>query len=262
MFRHISARYDLMNHLFSFGNDIRWRRKSAKILAFKGGEKVLDFGAGTGDFGLAVRKKAEVEVVALDLVLEMLEKMKQKAGNDASWLSPVVADGEEIPFSDRIFDGAVAGFVGRNLFDIRQGLSEIYRVLKSGGRLGFLEFCRPDSGVVRLVSWLYFRIIVTPLGNLIVPRKLPAYRYLIDTIEAFLSAEQMRELFRDVGFRVLEAHDLSSHLRQSYQCLSKLAFDRSENQDDKFAHLSFAYQQMIRAIDQQELGWGMYLCQK
>ena len=65
-----------------------------------------------------------------------------------------------------------------------------------------------------------------------------------------------------MGFGVLEAHDLSSHLRQSYQCLSIMALDRSENQDDKFAHLSFAYQQMIRAIDQQELGWGMYLCQK
>lgn len=201
MFRHVSPRYDLLNHLFSLGSDIRWRRKSAKALNFKADDKVLDFGAGTGDFGLAVRKQIEVDIVALDLVPEMLDKMKQKAGEDADWLSLIIADGEDIPFSDDTFDGAVAGFVGRNLFDLRQGLSEIRRVLKPGGRLGFLEFCRADSGFIKVVSWLYFRLIVKPLGNLLVPKKLPAYRYLIDSIEAFHTAAQMRQLFQDVGFR-------------------------------------------------------------
>ncbi|MDP7653799.1 MAG: ubiquinone/menaquinone biosynthesis methyltransferase [Candidatus Marinimicrobia bacterium] len=201
MFRLLSPRYDLLNHLFSLGSDFRWRRKSAKALNFKSGDKVLDFGAGTGDFGLAVRKQTEVEITALDLVPEMLEKMKQKAGNDADWLSLIVADGEDIPFSDDTFDGSVAGFVGRNLFDLRQGLSEIRRVLKPGGRLGFLEFCRPENSSMKVFSWLYFRLIVKPLGNLLVPKKLPAYRYLIDSIEAFHSAAQMRQLFQDVGFR-------------------------------------------------------------
>lgn len=201
MFRHVGPRYDLLNHLFSLGSDIRWRRKSARALNFKSGYKVLDFGAGTGDFAFAVRKQANIEVVALDLVPEMLDLMREKARDNVDWLSFVVADGEDIPFSDDSFDGAVAGFVGRNLLDLRQGLSEIRRVLKPGGRLGFLEFCRPDSGIMRTVSWLYFRLIVTPLGNLLVHSKLPAYRYLIDTIEAFHSAAQMRHLFQDVGFR-------------------------------------------------------------
>ena len=201
MFRQISPRYDLLNHLFSLGSDIRWRKKSARALDFQSGDKILDFGAGTGDFAFAARKQTNVEVVALDLVPEMLDKMKQKAGNNADWLSFVTADGEDIPFSDDSFDGAVAGFVGRNLLDLRQGLSEIRRVLKPGGHLGFLEFCRPDSGLMKVISWLYFRMIVKPLGNLLVPKKLPAYRYLIDTIEAFHSAAQMRHLFQDIGFR-------------------------------------------------------------
>ena len=210
MFRHVSPRYDLLNHLFSLGSDIRWRRKSARALNFRTGDKILDFGAGTGEFGLAVRNEADVEVVALDLVPEMLEKMRLKAGATADWLSFVVADGEDILFSDNCFDGAVAGFVGRNLFDLRRGLSEIRRVLKSEGRLGFLEFCRPDSVFIQRMSWLYFRLIVTPLGNLIVSKKLPSYRYLIDTIEAFYSAGQMRDLFRDVGFR--DVHTISFNL--------------------------------------------------
>lgn len=201
MFRHVSPRYDLLNHLFSLGSDIRWRKKSARALDFQSGDKILDFGAGTGDFAFAVRKHADVEVVALDLVPEMLDQMKEKAGDNADWLSFVAADGEDIPFSEDSFDGVVAGFVGRNLLDLRQGLSEIRRVLKPSGRLGFLEFCRPDSGIMRTVSWLYFRLIVTPLGNLLVRSELPAYRYLIDTIEAFHSAAQMRHLFQDVGFR-------------------------------------------------------------
>jgi ubiquinone/menaquinone biosynthesis C-methylase UbiE len=54
---------------------------------------------------------------------------------------------------------------------------------------------------MKVFSWFYFRLIVKPLGNLLIPKKLPAYRYLIDSIEAFHSAAQMRQLFQDVGFR-------------------------------------------------------------
>lgn len=210
MFRQVGPRYDLLNHLFSLGRDINWRRKSVQALNFKPGDRILDFGAGTGDFGLEVRRQVEVDVIALDLSLEMLGIMRQKAGEHAEWLSLTIADGENIPFSDNSFAGAVAGFVGRNLFDLRQGLSEIRRVLQTGGRLGFLEFCRPESSIMRIVSWLYFRLFVLPLGGLIQHRMWPAYRYLIDTIEAFHSAAQMRYLLSDVGFR--DVHTLRFNL--------------------------------------------------
>ncbi|MFQ6673176.1 MAG: ubiquinone/menaquinone biosynthesis methyltransferase [Fidelibacterota bacterium] len=202
MFRQIHGSYDVLNHLFSFGNDVRWRRKSAALLRFRKADRILDFGAGTGDFATAVRRSANVQVAALDLVPEMMKRLLQKRdGNDLSWVTLIVGDGERLPFADETFDGVVAGFVGRNLFSLKGGLREMSRVLKTGGRVGFLEFCRPTNPVIKAVTWLYFRTIVSLLGNLFAPKDLPAYSYLIHSIEEFLGPDELAQIFREVGFR-------------------------------------------------------------
>ena len=89
---------------------------------------------------------------------------------------------------------------GSFFIDSKKDMAEMFRHLTP--RYDLLNHLFSlDSAFMRKVSWLYFRLIVMPLGNLIVPRKLPVYRYLVDTIEAFYTAAQMRHLFRDVGFR-------------------------------------------------------------
>ena len=59
-----------------------------------------------------------------------------------------------------------------------------------------------------------------------------------------------------------EAYDLSEHLRTSYACLSHMARSQQELNPDTYQVLSNAYDQMVQAIEREELGWGMYLCQK
>ncbi len=202
MFSQVAEQYDTLNHMFSLWGDLRWRKASARLLNFSEDDHVLDFGCGTGDFTFALRKHSALYITAIDLSPEMLDLMKNKTDNDTSnWLKLMAADGEDLPFDENTFDGAVAGFVGRNLLDLHQGLSDIHRVVKPDGRIGFLEFCKPDNGLMRVVSWLYFRLVVAPFGNLFMGKSVPAYRYLIDTIEAFYSTGEMRSFLSGAGFR-------------------------------------------------------------
>ena len=62
---------------------------------------------------------------------------------------PVCGDGEEIPAPDNTFWGCTVAFGVRNLSRTQQGLNEMYRVLKPGGKLLILEFSRPTNPVVK-----------------------------------------------------------------------------------------------------------------
>ena len=67
---------------------------------------------------------------------------------------------------------------------------------------------------------------------------------------------------RETGFQVMEAHDLSAHLRTSYQCLAEITQNHPEGNQGNFQALGQAYTQMVNAVDEGELGWGLYVCRK
>lgn len=52
MFNNISRRYDLLNHLLSFGIDIYWRKQAIDILKREKPAVILDIATGTGDFAI------------------------------------------------------------------------------------------------------------------------------------------------------------------------------------------------------------------
>jgi cyclopropane fatty-acyl-phospholipid synthase-like methyltransferase len=122
-----------------------------------------------------------------------------------------------------------------------QALEQVHRALEPSGLFVFDDLIKPKLDISEAAQQFVYD------------------RLLFDTPFSFSTYQDALE---DIGFQVLEAFDLSTHLRQSYQCLSAMALGRSEEKDDKFGQLSFAYQQMVQAIEDQDLGWGMYLCRK
>lgn len=53
IFSSIPKRYDLLNHLFSFGQDIRWRNYAVRQMRFHQTGRFLDVATGTADLAIA-----------------------------------------------------------------------------------------------------------------------------------------------------------------------------------------------------------------
>ncbi|RMF49093.1 MAG: ubiquinone biosynthesis protein, partial [Anaerolineae bacterium] len=70
MFTRIAGRYDLMNRVMTFGQDISWRREVIRRAALKPGDALLDLGAGTGDLAReALRQQPACRPLAADYTL-------------------------------------------------------------------------------------------------------------------------------------------------------------------------------------------------
>jgi demethylmenaquinone methyltransferase/2-methoxy-6-polyprenyl-1,4-benzoquinol methylase len=97
MFTRIAARYDLMNRLMTFGQDMRWRRTVIEKAALPPGGRLLDLGTGTGDIALAVRKAHPgAHIIAGDFTIEMMRVGQRRPGGDA--LPWTAADALNLPF--------------------------------------------------------------------------------------------------------------------------------------------------------------------
>jgi ubiquinone/menaquinone biosynthesis C-methylase UbiE len=91
--------------------------------------RVLEVGCGRGEFAARVAAELGAEVVALDLSERMVELTRARG------LHAVVADVQELPFTNATFDCAVANWMLYHVPDVDQALRELARVLRPGGRL-------------------------------------------------------------------------------------------------------------------------------
>ncbi len=218
MFGSIAHRYDLLNHLLSFGVDFYWRRKVAqelrKILT-QPHCKILDLCAGTGDLSLTLKRKTTGNVLAVDFCHPML-RIARKKFLQASLAIPVIeADALELPFTSKRFDMVTLAFGLRNLLNHKLALSEIRRVLRPGGRVAILEFSQPQKGLVGLIFRLYFRYLLPQLGGLISGVHGP-YQYLHDSVSRFPSRESLSQTIRECGFTSVTHQDLTGGIAALY----------------------------------------------
>jgi demethylmenaquinone methyltransferase/2-methoxy-6-polyprenyl-1,4-benzoquinol methylase len=199
LFSRIASRYDLMNHLMTGWQDIRWRRFAVQQLELNPSARLLDIGSGNGQLlNEANRQFPDCQSVGADLTQAMLEKGKtHSAANNTSWAR---ADSENLPFDENSFDGVISGFLVRNLHDLFQGLQEQYRVLKPGGRIAVLDTSRPPQGMLRPLIRFYLNQVIPILGGLFTGQK-SAYSYLSSSTENFLSAGELAVYLAAAGFK-------------------------------------------------------------
>ena len=131
MFDRIAQRYDLVNRVLSFGQDIRWRRRVIRELGLdtrkkKGGSwfgerpRVLDVATGTGDLAIDIARCCPgASVVGLDPSPRMLEIADQKIGKRGmkERISLLVGDAQNLPFANCEMDAATIAFGIRNVPD-------------------------------------------------------------------------------------------------------------------------------------------------
>ena len=209
MFEGIAGRYDLLNHVLSLNVDKRWRRVLTKrLVGTEGGQPVLDVACGTGDLSIDLHRAGLTRVIGLDFCRPMLVIAKSKVSERNITLPLIEGDALNLPFSDSSFAVVTIGFGLRNLSSVEQGLRELYRVLKPGGRLAVLEFSKP---VVPILSWVfrvYFSKVLPLLGGLISGSR-SAYEYLPDSVRRFPDQKQLAALMSDAGFTEVTFENLS-----------------------------------------------------
>ena len=114
---------------------------------------------------------------------------------------------EALPHPEKIFDGITIAFGIRNVVDRQQGLREMARVLKPGGKAVILEFAEPLNGFFRHVYYFYFLRILPWLGGLISQRS--AYQYLPDSVLEFPKRDVFSQMMEDAGFSDVHVYNLT-----------------------------------------------------
>ena len=186
-FDKIARTSDRLNRVMTLGLDRCWRRRAVRRLQ----GNVLDVACGTGDMVLELMKRG-CAVTGVDISEEMLSIAKTKA--PATYM---ISDAEQLPFPDATFDAVTCAFGVRNFVHLEQGLSEMLRVLKPGGRMVILELSTPDCAIIKPFYNLYTKHIIPWLGSRIAGNR-EAYTYLPESIERFPKGNAFMRVLGDL----------------------------------------------------------------
>jgi demethylmenaquinone methyltransferase/2-methoxy-6-polyprenyl-1,4-benzoquinol methylase len=201
MFSRIARRYDLMNGLMTLGMHHAWRRVAAEQTIASPDGPALDLATGTGDLALEL---AEVHphrpVFAADFSLGMLAVARDKLGDRRRHIHLMAADALALPFGPRTFACVTSAFLLRNLADLEQGLDEMRRVSRPGGRVVALEITQMRAPGFTALFRFYFHRVVPWVGHLVGGDR-EAYTYLPQSVDRFVTPGELAALMEKVGLR-------------------------------------------------------------
>jgi demethylmenaquinone methyltransferase/2-methoxy-6-polyprenyl-1,4-benzoquinol methylase len=211
MFGGIAARYDLLNHVLSINTDKRWRRlvrlKLTDILQ-RPDALVLDVACGTGDLSTELQLGFAAKIIGTDFCRPMLAVAAEKNLKNNTTIPYIEGDAMSLPFGDEIFDAVTIAFGLRNLSNFADGLRELRRVLKPGGRLAVLEFSAPVVPGFRQAFQFYFSHVLPRIGGAVSGSR-GAYEYLPNSVSKFPDQKRLVEMMSEVGFDGVEYQNLT-----------------------------------------------------
>jgi demethylmenaquinone methyltransferase/2-methoxy-6-polyprenyl-1,4-benzoquinol methylase len=215
MFASISTRYDRANTVLSAGVHHLWRRKAVRYSGAKPGDRVLDCATGTGDLAIAFQKAVgrSGRVIGTDFVPEMLRVARAKAPD----IEFDVADVTRLPYEDAAFDIASISFGIRNVDDPRQGIAEMARVVRPGGRVIVLELGQPQNRAFSAV-YDFYRCRILPRVGGVVTGEQHAYEYLERSAGRFPAGEEFASVMREsAAFRTVDFVSLTFGIAYLYR---------------------------------------------
>lgn len=202
IFAEVPRTYEFLNHTLTLGQDVLWRRETARTVAAGGGSLWLDACSGTGELSAQLVKcaRSDTLIVAADFSLPMMRKALLRP--EAVRISFTLSDATHLPFRDETFDAIAMAFATRNIASaghLTGCLAEFHRVLKPAGRLVMLETSQPKHAPVRALFHWYVRLTVQPIGRL-VSGSARAYAYLSQSMQTFHSPEELTAILKEAGF--------------------------------------------------------------
>ncbi|MDG1366236.1 MAG: class I SAM-dependent methyltransferase, partial [Acidimicrobiales bacterium] len=108
------------------------------------------------------------------------------------------ADILAMPLADTTVDGATCGFALRNLIELPGFFDEVARVVRSGGRIAFLDASPPENKLLRFGHGIYFNRVVPMIGGLLSEGR--AYRYLPKSVAYLPPWPELKAQLEAAGF--------------------------------------------------------------
>ena len=211
MFSGIAKKYDFLNHFLSVNTDKRWRRlvsKKLKDVLEREDALVLDVACGTGDLSVELQTSGKAKVIGTDFCRPMLEIAFDKNDKNKTSIPYIEADGMNLSFADETFDAVTIAFGLRNFSNWEDGLVELHRILKKGGKLAILEFSTPVVPGFKQVFNLYFTQLLPRIGGAVSGSR-GAYEYLPDSVSRFPDQKGLAKMMEATGFSEVEYKNLT-----------------------------------------------------
>lgn len=202
VFSAVSSRYDLMNDLMSLGLHRFWKRVTVAQARLHPGDSVLDLAGGTGDLSrLLVKRYPQTQVYLADINQAMIEQGRKRTldAGICKEITYIQTNGEALAFPDNYFQCITIGFGLRNITHKDKALSEMYRVLKPGGRVLILEFSKLNQPTLTPFYDFYSFSILPLLGKLVCQDP-GSYQYLAESIRLHPDQETLKSLMEQAGF--------------------------------------------------------------
>jgi demethylmenaquinone methyltransferase / 2-methoxy-6-polyprenyl-1,4-benzoquinol methylase len=211
MFDKIAGNYDKMNRFLSAGTDLGWRKKAIRVLQKDDPRQILDVATGTADMAILSYKMLKPDrITGIDISEGMLELGRKKIEKEqlGDKIQLQKGDSETISFAENTFDAVMVAFGVRNFENLENGLAEMLRVLKPGGRLVVLEFSKPRHKAIKKLYNLYMRIVAPQVARWFKQNK-EAYQYLTESANAFPDRHLFTDILKKVGYSATEFKPLS-----------------------------------------------------
>ena len=205
MFNDIAGTYDIANRVLSMGIDKSWRNKACnktfELYGKKSIEKIVDVACGTGDMIMfwkenAAKNNIKLEnIVGVDPSVGMMEVGKQKLPE----VDFIEAFATEMPIDSNSADVISISYGIRNVVERQEAFDEFARVLKKDGLVVISEFTKNEkTNPLDYLTDFYMNKILPTIGGLI-SRNKEAYRYLPDSIDEFLTTDNLCKELKQAG---------------------------------------------------------------
>jgi len=212
VFGRIASRYDRLCDIFSFGIHRLWKNRVAKRIARENWSTLLDGATGTGDIILRVLNHKLVgsrTIIASDISSKMLSIAQRRLSAHASKVMLKQLNAEAMP---SVANGSVDAYsmsLGLKICNRRAALAEAYRILRPGGWLIVLEASNIPYSFLHKAYLTYMALCMPILGWVATVGDASAYKYLLQGVREFPSAEVLAGEIMEHGFEKVAFERLS-----------------------------------------------------
>ena len=199
-FNNVSASYDFATRMSQgYQDDLD---ESARRIALRGDEKLLDLCCGTGKSTLACLKQLpNGTIVGVDNSEGMLHEAGVKFSQEIrdGKLSFTLKDAMHLDFPDQSFDAVFIAYGLRNMPDYEKAIQGIHRILKPGGKICIHDYSLATTSFARMYWAILGYGFIVPFCT-IMSGSSKIYTYLVKSVLTFLNPNQIGSLLEKNGF--------------------------------------------------------------